>query len=629
MADTKGKTINQESVPTKSLLKRFKEAETARKKYDKTWARNMRLYKSKAWEGIEDIAWFQSHPQYNKVFEFVETMRGFLADNKWGLDVIPASLPPAIQKAVESANPADKQAAVQSVAAQVGVTPSESTDLNELLNEKCVRVNKMLDFLWLDCRMQSKLAETLMHVFLKGTGIVKSTFDPDNVGEAGIGQIETKVIDPTFFYPDPHATSMHDGSIYFEKHPVSVRWVLENYPDRAQEFIANAGQSTMSVPAHGDKGEGALSPDEGKALDIIECWYKDSAIAQDDDAESGTKKGEKLYPNGRYTVMTDKGFALDDKPSEYETMHPYVRFVEIPMAGEFWGDCTVDKVAELQILINQVMRSIVDNAMWLVHGIWIADDISGVDSESLAGYGMRDVVVKKVGSEVRRDVGEPLPHSIFQLYQDLVDAFDRVAGIPDVMRGIVPSRQPVQTTQLQQESGEVRTRERSRRVEESLEDLGKLWLSIVSKFWVDKRTIRSGQAIGGFDIFQLSRKDMEGWRFDLHVRPGSTTPLDLTTAFDRAKAMRMELQIDIPDEFFLRLAQIPGLEAAYAANNKAAADANSVADEPTADEMAAPDQQGEADQFPDPSQMDAGAGFDPAGGAAGGMVPPEQLSQFP
>jgi hypothetical protein len=564
----------------------------------------MNLYKSRAWQGIEKIAWFQSEPQINKIFEFVEVMRGFQSDSKWGLDVIPASLPPELQKALDSGNTDTANAAVAKIAGTVGggtsTTPPQ--DLQELLNVKTSRVNKLLDFLWSDARMQGKLASTLIHTYLKGTGIIKSTFDPDNVGDSGIGQIETSVVDPLYFYPDPDATSMHDGSFYIEKHPVSVRWIIERYPDQAEEFLKSASGSDMDTAPRGNKAKSKSNPNEGKQIDILECWYKDSAVIQDD----LTGKITAEYPNGRYTLMTMNEITLEDKPSEYETFHPYVRIVEIPMPNEFWGDCTVDKVAELQILINQIIRSIIDNSLWMVHGIWVADDTSGVTPESLAGYGMRDVVIKRAGSEVRRDVGEPLPATIFQTYEDLVAAFDIVAGIPNAMRGIVPSRQPVETTKLQMEAGEVRTRERNRQVEEGLEDLGKLWLSIVGSFWSDKRTIRNKSAVGGFDMFQLSKKDFEGWQFDLMVKPGSTTPLDTQAAFDRAKMMRMELQIPIPDEVFIRFAQIPGLEAAVAQVNaeaKASADTNTVPYDQASEFAGAdapPDEQGDGNQFPDP-----------------------------
>lgn len=596
--------LNPAGVPVSTLLKRFEEAKTSKKKYDKTWARNRRLFKANSWFGIEKIAWFQSEPEYAKVFEYIEIMRGFLSDNKWGLDVIPASLPPDVRDAIDANNDEKKQEAFNKVASKMGTAP-QSQDLQALLNEKVSRVNKMLDFLWVDTHMQSKLSAMLIHLFTTGTGIIKSTFDPDNVSDAGIGQLEVNVVDPNYFFPDPDASSMHDASFVIEKHPVSVRWVIERYPELAEEFNKATSQSSLDFYApKGDQAGGTAPVDEGKRVDILECWYKDSAIVQEgEEGEVGSAK----YPNGRYTLMSDKGFVLEDKANEYAGF-PYTRFVEIPMPGEFWGDCTVDRVASLQLIINQLMRAIIDNGLWMVHGIWIVDDISGLTPKELAGYGPRDVVVKKVGSTATRDVGQPLPHTIFQTLQDTITAFDRVAGIPDVMRGIVPSRQPVATVQLQQESGEVRTRERSRRIEEGLEDLGRQWLGIVSKFWVDKRAIRSSRLSGGFDMFQLSKKDMEGWRFDLHVRPGSTTPMDTSAAYDRAKSMRQELQIPIPDEFFLRMAQIPGLEASVMAANQeaeaAAAQADQSAEPVTEEEFAGmdapPDEQGDGDQFPDP-----------------------------
>jgi len=600
-------------VPATTLLRRFKEAEKAKEKYNGTWARNMRLWNTDAWNGIEKIAWFQSEPQYNKVFEFVETMRGFLSDNKWGMDVIPASIPGAIQDAMDGKNSEAISKSVSKIADQMGVEPRDTADgeqeldLVDLLNVKCAHIDKLLDFEWSENRMQSKLAANLMHVFLKGTGITKAVFDPENVGDSGIGQIETTVVDPTYFYPDPDATNMYDGDFYIEKHPVSVRWVLNRYPKNAAAFLESIGASSMDMAPHGTQSAGAAIPEEGKRVDILECWYKDTALWDDDqfgvDGKLTAAKGSKKYPKGRYTIISDKGIPLEDKANEYGILAPYARTVEIEIPGEFWGGCTVDKAASLQLIINQLMRSIIDNGLWMVHGIWIADSTSGVDADSLAGYGMRDVVVKSPGSEVRRDVGEPLPHTIFQTLEMAVQAFDRVVNMPDILRGIAPSRQPVQTTQLQLESGEVRTRERSRRVEEGLEDLAKIWLDIVANCWVDKRSVRTAKAVGGFDMFQLSKDDLTDWRFDMHVRPGSTAPMNRQEAFDLAKSMRMELQIPIPDDYFVRNAQLPGLEASVMQANKEAQEAaEQPIDQAEFEGMEEPEGLPEGDQFPAPGE---------------------------
>lgn len=521
-------------VPVPTLLKRVEESKQFRKKYEALWDKARDFYDGKQWDASSKIAWFQSDPVYNKVAEYTEIMRGYLSDNKWGIDSIPASVP-------------------------------EGSGY-EAIMDMSMKVNQLLDFLWVDNRMQSKLAQVLQYVFLYGTGFIKATFDPDNVGDGGIGQIETTVLSPWYIFPDPDATDIHDASYIIEHHPVTLRWVIERYPQFSEKVKA-AGESSTSEFFE-RKGTGTRGPaptDEGKRVDIYECWYNDSTISEDLD-EDGEPTLE--YPNGRHTLMTGGGIVLDDGPCLY-SMWPYARFVEVPRPAEFFGDCTVHKALGIQENINTILRALMDNGLWLIHGIWVTDSTSGVTPKTLAGYGPRSVIVKNPGTECRRDSGEPLPNHIFEMLAQQVEAFDRVVGLPDVLRGIVPSRQPVQTVMMQQESGEVRTRERQRRVEEALADLGQLWVDIVANHWNDKRVIRNKKALGGFDMFSIGKKDFEDWRWDIHVVPGSTAPMDKTGIMSMLAEAADNFGLQIPQDFLVRLMAIPGLESAMLEQEKA------------------------------------------------------------
>jgi hypothetical protein len=146
---------------------------------------------------------------------------------------------------------------------------------------------------------------------------------------------------------------------------------------------------------------------------------------------------------------------------------------------------------------------------------------------------------------------------------------------------------------LQQEAGEVRTRERQRRVEESLEDLGKLWLDIVAEYWSDKRVIRNRKMLGGFEMFDFSKKDLAEWKYDIHVIPGSTTPLDTGGMMARVKELKNELGIQIPDEYVIRLSRLPGIESAMLETAKIA---------PTGEEAPAMEQE-PMEQAPPPDEM--------------------------
>lgn len=521
----KRKTKAYKDVPVKELKERFAESKEARKKYETLWDKARDFYDGKQWAPGSKIAWYQSDPVFNKVAEYVEIMRGYLSDNKWGVDAVPYIVP-------------------------------EGTDPEQLM-QHADNVNSLLDFLWDDNRMQNKLAQVLQYVFLYGTGFVKTTFDPDNIGDGGIGQIETAVLSPWYIFPDPDATDVHDASYIIEHHPVSMRWIIERYPDKVQE-VRDSGEASETEYSErkGDQARGPVNSSEGKRVDVLECWYRDSSIIEDQEGEPEFK-----YPNGRRTLMTKGGVVLEDGPCLY-SMWPYVRFIEIPRPAEFFGDCTVHKALGIQETINTILRSIIDNGLWLIHGIWVVDSTSGITPKTLAGYGPRSTLVKNPGTEVRRDSGAPLPSHVFETLNQQVEAFDRVVGLPDVLRGIVPSRQPVQTVMMQQESGEVRTRERQRRVEESLADLGRLWVDIVAEHWNDKRTIRNRKALGGFDMFDISKEDFEDWRWDIHIVPGSTAPMDKNSMMSMMSEAMNNMGVQIPPNFIVRLMGVPGLEAA-------------------------------------------------------------------
>jgi hypothetical protein len=304
---------------------------------------------------------------------------------------------------------------------------------------------------------------------------------------------------------------------------------------------------------------------------------------------------------------------------------PYVRFVEIARPAEFFGDCTLHKAFGIQDTINTLLRSIIDNGLWLTHGVWVTDSTSGVTPQTLAGYGPRAVIVKNVGTEVRRETGAALPPHIFETLAQQVDAFDIVVGLPNVLRGIVPSRQPVQTVMLQQESAEVRTRERQRRVEEALADLGKLWIDIVANHWNDKRVIRNRKAVGGFDMFQMSKGDFEDRRYDIHIVPGSTTPLDRRGTMTMLTEAANQLGVQIPPKFVVRTLGVPGLEQAVLEQEQADMESMEAQAQPPAPEGAMPP---ELDPMADPmlQELVAGVPFEGEASIPEGPPAPQDMA---
>lgn len=567
MAD-KAKTFKD--VPVQLLLTRFKEAETARKnKYEANWTKAKDYYDGKFWEGVSKAAWYQSEPGYNKPFEFVEIMRSYLSDNTWGIDISPIVMPEEVSNAKFGA----------------GASPEASAKSDILINAMVERINKLLDFTFIDQRTQNKLAQVLLYVFLYGTGFMKAAWNGNSINNTGIGQIETTVLSPRFIFPDPDATDVHDASYIIEHHPVTYRWIIERYPEMAEEVKKKGlGSTSEYYEAKGSKAAGAPDNQEGKRVDVYECYYNDATVAEDE----ATGQIVQQYPNGRMTLMTSTGVVLDDKPNPYP-MWPYVRFIEIPRPAEFFGDCTLWRAFDIVDTMHQLLRSIVDNGMWLVNGVWVVDNTSGVTPKKLSGYAPRDTIVKNTGTEVRRETGEGLPQSFIDTYQDQIQAFDRVVGLPDVLRGIVPGRQPVGTVQMQKEAGDIRTRERQRRVEESLQDLAQLWLAIMAEFMPDTRTFSNKKGLAGFDMFQLNKADLNEWMWNVQVVPGSTSPFDSGEALDKAIRLVNEAGVQLSPEYLVGISNLPNASRAIMQAPPEQAPTDMAAQEPPADPAAEAD----------------------------------------
>lgn len=509
----------ESNVPVKALLARLEEMKRDRQNYDGNWSTITKYCEGEQWpKGVDKQSpWWASKPVYNKFHEFMAIEKAMLTDNKWGIDAIPRAL-----------------------------------EASDELKEKARKADRYIDSVWDECVLQSKLDQTTTHIFSKGTGLMKVTFDPDHVTDSGIGGVVVSVPDTTSLFVSEDATCVADCDCLMEVRNVSKRYLKKRWPNAQAPM--GGGSAWIENP---DRGHSS-GFQETKTIGLIEAWYDDDTIEVIESFVEDGKQKEKVkskYPEGRYTLFTDGGVVLEDKPNPYGCI-PYARFVEILRPGQFWGACTLEKAIGLQDIINDLLREIIDNGKFLIHGVWTGDTACGVDPNDLMTTGPGEMVVHEVGHPVTRETGQPLPQYIFEVLRQAIEAFDRVVGLPDVMRGIVPSRQPVQTTMMQQESAEIRTRERARRIEEGLADVGKLILEVSKRFVKDNRIVRDIQPDGSYEAFEITPEDLKDWDVDFFVKPGSTLPLNRMLQYDRALMMRQQ-GIQIPDWYLIKLADLP------------------------------------------------------------------------
>jgi hypothetical protein len=154
-----------------------------------------------------------------------------------------------------------------------------------------------------------------------------------------------------------------------------------------------------------------------------------------------------------------------------------------------------------------------DNLTTVGNPIWIAD-IGAVDTDNITNApGL--IIEKTPGSEVRREMGLPLPGSVNTLYEQAVTSFDRIFGSNEVSLGLRP---PGVTSGVAidslQEAAQTRLRLKARNMELTLNQLAQMYVSRVFQFYSAERffaLVQDGQPPEVFR-FQIEQEpEYAGW----------------------------------------------------------------------------------------------------------------------
>ncbi len=144
--------------------------------------------------------------------------------------------------------------------------------------------------------------------------------------------------------------------------------------------------------------------------------------------------------------------------------------------------------------------------------IWLVPGSSGIDTENLINQ--PGLVVEFDGAQAPvRQEGVQLQPYVLQLIDRLKSWFDDISGSNDVSRGAKPEGiTAASAIQSLQEAAQTRIRQKSRNLDDFLQDLGQLYMSRVFQF----RTAP--------EVFRLTNKDGSYKFFKFHVdsQPGAT-----------------------------------------------------------------------------------------------------------
>lgn len=387
--------------------------------------------------------------------------------------------------------------------------PTEPGDL-----EIAQILNDCLDSDWNDGGWSMVLTEMAYDGHFYGTSFGSLKYDAS--AAMGAGRIVFTCEDTFCIYPDPYARDVNKRSNYFVfAEPAAVDHLKRDFPDVAkyikpdlldmsrsdrQNFSDNIRHRQAGDSRTFSEGNASTLESKDEALKV-ELYIHDPEYCEEEVKEHNSDTGleeskylQKLkYPNGRYLV-TASGVLCGDGEIPYEDKKfPYIRWVNYLLPHEFWGISEVEQLESPQKIFNKLVSFALDTMTLMGNPIWVIPQDSGIDTDNVFNRpGMiLEPTSKEAAQGVRREEGVQLQPYVLNLIDRMKTWFDDTSGYTQASRGVRPDGVTAAAAiEALQESSQTRLRLKSRSLDETMVQMGKMYASRVFQFYDTPRVFR-------------------------------------------------------------------------------------------------------------------------------------------
>lgn len=448
----------------------YSKAKNARKPYDDKWMDYYRMFRGRQWK--EQRPSYRHSEVINLIFRAIQSEVPILTDSRPKPEFI----------------------------------PQEPGDL-----ELAEIMNNIFDSDWNEGGWLYQLTEVIYDAHFYGAGFASVTYDPD--AACGAGRIKFQSEDTFYVYPDPSARDVNKSSNYFIfAEPIAIDKLKQEYPNFAQYIKPDIIDITKRDRANFSEQVRYKSPTDNRtvingtsAYDLeakdealkIQCWIHDESYIEEElneTDENGMPKVsyvQKLkHPQGRHLTVAS-GVLVDDSPIPYEDKSfPYIKLINYMLPREFWGISEIEQLESPQKIFNKLISFALDVLTLMGNPIWIVDSSSQVDAENL--FNRPGLIVEKApGSEVRREEGVHLQPYVLQMIDRMKLWFDDVSGSSDSSRGVRPEGVTAASAiEALQEASQTRLRQKTRYIDDFMQQMGKMYLSRVFQYYDAPRVFR-------------------------------------------------------------------------------------------------------------------------------------------
>jgi len=423
-------------------------------------------------------------------------------------------------------------------------------------------LNILLSMVYEDSSFGLANADLIENSQVFGSGFLSTVLGVDETGTRD--SLLVYSVDPRAMYIDPLCMKSYllgeaEYVILEDIWPLSKAQDL--YPERADKFTADAGLSRFKRPQDQsffavirnkvlgpNKADSDTVASEIPRVFVREYWLKDRS--KDD-------KGKPRFKNQSRKVIMVGDVIADDGDNPYnDGQFPFDMLSWHTDFETMWGWGDVELLESPQTLVNKVYATILENIILMSNAIWIgdADAMAKEDWKNLTNA-PGSYVKKRIGRELRREPGVPLPAYVLDTLQSLKMDSEQITGMVDVMRGIrtgqVSSGVGIENLQMM---AQALIRLRARALEAMQERVGRKLISRIFQFYEPKRIFEvlnesMGYSQGTMETISsellkpVSKRNKEAWT-DLVFRIEPWSSLGLAKAQRRIESMKLrEMQV--------------------------------------------------------------------------------------
>ena len=261
------------------------------------------------------------------------------------------------------------------------------------------------------------------------------------------------------------------------------------------------------------------------------------------------------YPHGRL-IYTAGGVTLHDSKSPYRRF-PYVQFKDIDDPGEFYGIGEPCILEQPQLELNKRRSQIIDHAVLMGNAVWIIDKLAGVRDDELTNKPGQIIRVNSQ-KEIRRVEGAQLPGWQIQMIELTIRDMREISGVGSVASGVPPKG--VRSGAGMDTASAIATnriRQRAQWLEQSLEDMGRVVVSLIQQFYTTPRWIKVAGHSGTDGFIPFDGKTIRG---DWDIKVESASTMQHTKATMAQNAIQLATQGIIDQESCLDALDWPDKE---------------------------------------------------------------------